>query len=134
MDDQLFFFLSSFEYSAFSFTILCPVFIPLLIERYSRIGSRTIGLYTLQYWLAEILIHSLTSPFRRFEVYLPPQNIPSWRGLIRIMKSNSWLSTGPPKNQAMSVFFCHSFILSFLGYCSLVFFSVLDRKPGFNTL
>lgn len=30
-----------------------------------------------------------------------PQNIPSWKGHIRLIESNSWLHTLPPKNQTL---------------------------------
>lgn len=33
--------------------------------------------------------------------FIEPQDIPSWKGPVRIIESNSWINTGAPKNQTL---------------------------------
>ena len=40
---------------------------------------------------------------QRKQQIIEPQNILSWRGSLRTIKSNSWLQTGPCNNQTMSL-------------------------------
>lgn len=62
--------------------------------------------------------------------FIELQNIPSWKGLIKNIKSNSWLHTGPPKKPLKLFLEPRSLSGFFFKYCIAFWVLLFCNRSG----